>query len=151
MVQAGGRIPLPEGVSRPGGPSSEVMLYSTFAAPLISQQEAMQAVADLGVPWALGGEYNGKTVTVAAWYGCVSFGRPGNPSQLWPGAPTIRLKDGQVLDRIEYRAMWLIDYGNVVAHAAGSSATPGPEYNHAVYAIDAQTRTVLLTWFYQEH
>ena len=144
---AGGRIPLPPGVSRPDGPNVEVVLYSTFAAPLISQPEAMQLVADLGMPWAFGGQHDGATVTIAAWYGCATFAKLGNPSQPWAQARTIRLNDGQVLGRIENRAMWLLDYART-SDGGGSPAQPAAATTHTVYVIDAATRTVALTWSY---
>jgi hypothetical protein len=47
-----------------------------------------------------------------------------------------------VLDHIENRPMWILDYDNAYAH--GTQVV----FKHAAYAVDAQTRTVLKIWFY---
>jgi len=104
----------------------------------------MQLVEDLGVPFGLGGDYLGKPVTVTAAYGLGTFGHWDPVAGAWIGDLHIPLKGTDiVLDHIEHRPMWILDYGNVVAY--GSQTT----FNHAVYAVDEETRTVLLAWFYQ--
>lgn len=146
---AGARIALPKGVSRPDASSAEITLIATNLPPPISQREAMQAVADYGVPWGLGGQYQGKTVTVTAWFGLATLGRPGAAGKPWVGRRNIPLKNSDVLDHIENWPMWIIDYGNTVAYGGGTPAQPAPVYNHTVYLVDAQTRTVVEVRFYQ--
>jgi len=101
------------------------------------------------LPWGLGGQFQGKTVTVAAWYGLGTVGHPGDAGKPWLGRRNIPLKDGTLLDHIQHRPMWIIDYGNMVAYGAGAPKKPAPVYNHTVYLVDAQTRTVLEVRFYQ--
>lgn len=130
-------IPLP--VSTPGG----LTLIQTGKAPSFSQQEAMQIVHDFGIPFALGGDWEGLQVTVSAAYGLGTFGHPGPSSMPWVGLQHVPLKGTDVvLDHIENRPMWILDYGNV--RAGGSRA----EFRHAVYAVDEETRSVLTIWFY---
>jgi hypothetical protein len=124
--------------------SGELTLTPDPNAPVFSQQEAMQVVSNFGIPFALGGAYQGQVVSLAASYGIGTFGHPGGPGQPWIGDVNIPLKGtSTVLDHIENRPMWILDYGNIVAY--GSQAT----FNHAVYAVDIQTRSVLKIWFYQ--
>ena len=62
----------------------------------------------------------------------------------WVGDQNIPIKGTNiVLNHIEPRPRWIIDYGNVTAY--GSQA----EFNHAVYAVDVESKSVLKIWFYQ--
>ncbi len=127
----------------PASTSGELTLIRTEKAPAFSQQEAMQIVHDFGIPFALGGEWEGLQVTVSATYGIGTFGRPGGPGLPWLGDRNVPLKGTDVvLDHIENRPMWILDYDNV--RAGGSRA----EFRHAVYAVDEETRSVLKIWFY---
>jgi hypothetical protein len=111
--------------------------------PAFSRQEAMQIVSDLGVSFGLGGEYEGQAVSIASTYGLGTLGHPGGPGQPWMGDRYFPLKGtNTVLDHIENRPMWILDYGHIKAY--GSQAT----FNHAVYTVDIQTRSVLTIWFY---
>ncbi len=119
------------------------------APPLISQAEAMEAVSRLGVPWGNGGEWEGRTVTVAATYGLVTAGGPGEGGKPWVGLRNLPLPDGTTLDHIEGRPMWIIDYGNTYFVGAGCpECTPPPDYDHSVYLIDAATASVWVAWGY---
>ena len=60
----------------------------------------------------------------------------------WIGHRNIALPTGEVLDHIENRPVWIIDYGNTIGY--GSQAT----FNHTVYAVDHLTGGVMLIWFY---
>ncbi len=123
--------------------SGELTLIVTEKAPAFSQQEAMQIVHDFGIPFALGGDWEGLQVTVSATYGIGTFGRPGSPGLPWLGNRHAPLKGTDVvLDHIENRPMWILDYGNV--RVGGSRA----EFRHAVYAVDEETRSVLKIWAY---
>ncbi|HUZ02869.1 MAG TPA: hypothetical protein VMU89_21215 [Thermomicrobiaceae bacterium] len=131
-------------IALPASQSGDLTLVRTTRSPTFSQQAAMQLVEDLGVPFGLGGDYLGKPVTVTAAYGLGTFGHWDPVAGAWIGDLHIPLKGTDiVLDHIEHRPMWILDYGNVVAY--GSQTT----FNHAVYAVDEETRTVLLAWFYQ--
>lgn len=130
-------IPLPSSTS--GG----LTLVQTDKVPAFSQEEAMQIVHDLGIPFAFGGDWEGLQVTVSATYGIGTLGHPGPPSMPWVGDRYFPLPGTDVvLDHIENRPMWILDYGNV--RAGGSQA----EFRHAVYAVDEETRSVLKIWFY---
>ena len=139
-------LPLP---GNPHDPDRGTLLR-TSAPPLISRQEALHLIHNGGAPWALGGQYEGETVTIRAEYGLVTLGRPGEHGRDWLGDRNIPLPTGEVLDHIERRPMWIVDYGNVIAYGSGCPRCPPPIFNHIVYAVDAQTRAVLLSWFYKD-
>lgn len=141
----GERIPLPTDFSTQNSSGSPVSLIRTADPPLISQREAMEVVAEQ-FPWGLGGEYEGKPVSVQGWYGIGTIGSPG-PTGWWAGDRNIPLPNGEVLDHVENRSMWLLAYDNVPG-IMGSQALYGPPppiYHHNVYAVDAQTRSII--WF----
>ncbi len=141
----GERIPLPADFSTKNSSGAPVRLIRTADPPLISQREAMEVVAER-FPWGLGGKYEGKPVSVQGWYGIGTIGSPG-PKGWWAGDRNMPLPDGQVLDHIEGRSMWLLAYGNVPG-IMGSQALYGPPppiYHHNVYAVDARTRSII--WF----
>jgi len=142
------------------------MLYTSHP-PLISQQEAMQIVADRGVPWARGGQWQGKPVTIDTTYGLATLGQPGDTTGLhkgdnmpligecagWIGLCGLQVQPchngacintGKVLGRLVNRPIWLLDYGNI--SAVGSK---GPPNNHAVYIVDATEKFVLLIISYR--
>jgi TolB protein len=106
----------------------------TDQPPLISQEDALQAIDDFGIPWALGGEWEGKPVTIGARYGLATI----VDGSTWP------LPDGTQLQDLEQRPMWIVDYGNVqgVIPSIAPGTTPPPPANHAVYGVDAETRVV---------
>ncbi|MCG8349501.1 MAG: hypothetical protein MI924_17180 [Chloroflexales bacterium] len=147
-------------------------LRFTNATPLITQQEAMQVVRDLGVVWGLGGDFQGKPVTIRALYGQLTLGQPGDTSGLhtgdnrqlsaecvgWVGPCNVPINrciegncqdTGRVITRIENRLYWIIDYGNTIMYQGGCPMCPEQEpYNHTVYAVDAQEKFVLMVWGY---
>lgn len=110
-------IELPFNLATRNHTQERVILIGPDGPPLVSQEEAMQTIAQ-DFPWGLGGEWEGKTVTIDAWYGIGTIG-----------------------SEIQERAMWLIDYGNVqgIIGAGCPGCPPPPVYNHNAYAIDAQT------------
>lgn len=133
-----------EVIALPSSESGELTLVRTDKLATFSEQEAMQIVHDSGVPFGLGGEWLGRPVTVSAAYGIGTFGRPGGPGLPWLGDRHIPLKGTEViLDHIENRPMWILDYDNAYAH--GTQV----DFKHAVYAVDEETRSVLLAWFYE--
>ncbi|HMM42205.1 MAG TPA: hypothetical protein PKA95_09915 [Thermomicrobiales bacterium] len=150
-------MPAPTAIPAAGQPypdnpafaGQDLTIIRTDAPPLISQADAMDAVSRLGVPWGQGGEWEGREVTVAATYGLVTAGRPGEDGKPWVGLRNIPLPDGTTLDHIEDRPMWVIDYGNTYFVGAGCpECTPPPDYNHSVYLIDAATASVWVVWGY---
>lgn len=138
-----------EVITLPASRAGELTLVDTGATPLISQEQAMQAVADLGVPWGLGGRWQGKPVTVSAAHGLATFGRPGENGKPWVGDRNILLPNGKRLDHIEDRPMWIIDYGNTIGYGGGCPECPPAIFDHTVYAVDTQTEAVLKIWFYK--
>ena len=152
---------------------TNLSLRFTKAAPLITQQEAMQVVRDSGVVWGLGGDFQDKPVTVRALYGQLTLGRPedtlgldtGDNQQAlssecagWVGPCNVPVKrciedncqnTGKVINRIENRPYWIIDYGNtIISHSGCPTCLAQAPYNHTVYAIDAQEKFVLMVWGY---
>lgn len=143
------------------GPS--VTFRALTTAPGISQHDAQQAIDNRGVPGAFGGAVNGKQVTATAIHGVATFGHPGtrsaaNGSPLsggcvnWFGPCNLPVEQcvkgvgcsrtSAVIPRLENRPMWIIDLGNI--EFRGSHST----FNHAVYAVDDATRSVVYAWFY---
>ena len=80
------------------------------------------------------------------WYGIGTIGSPG-PDGWRAGDRHIPLPDGEVLDHIEGRPMWLLAYENVpgIIGVPALNGPPPPVYHRNVYAIDARTRSIL--WF----
>jgi hypothetical protein len=125
-------------------PYKDVTLRSSTPSPSFSQQDAMQIVKAIGVPWALGGNYEGQQVNVSAHFGIGTLGHADPTEQVpWVGPQHVPIKGTDiVLDHVADRPMWILDYGNVAAY--GSQIA----YNHAVYVVDEQSRTLLITFFY---
>ncbi|HEX2915038.1 MAG TPA: hypothetical protein VH186_29865 [Chloroflexia bacterium] len=145
------------------GQGTGIKLIRTLDPPLISLQEARSAVYNRGISWALGGNLNGQAVTLTAAYGLVTIGSPTATGNGWLGPQNIPLSicttDGKcsptnaVLNHIENRPMWVLDYGNTNFPANGpacvSTPCPTPQiYNHSVYTVNAQTRAVITADFY---
>ncbi len=141
-----------------------VTLRRLAEAPLISLQEARLAVHNLGISWATGGQVNGRTVKLTAAYGLADLGGPG-PNGAWYGPRNVPIRNcddkgnctstGVVLDHIEKRPVWVLDYGNTVMEVSGPppdtckpACTPIPNNNHSVYTVDAQTKDVIVAEFY---
>jgi len=145
---------------------TNVTLRQTTLPPAISQQGAMQVVADRGVAWGLGGQVDGKTVTVTAVHGLGTIGHPGDTASLhlpqggqvaaecvnWLGpchfptqqcAKGVCAAAGPIIGRVENRPLWILDYGNT------TFVTSHSVLNHSVYAVDEVTRSVLQVWGYQ--
>lgn len=128
----------------------DIKVVKVATPPLISQEEAVQALTNL-----LGGKpfgNLGSSITMTATYGLVTEGFAG-PSG-WNGELNFHLSDGEVLDHIENRLMWVLDYGGVSVPIAGQSCsqagtcTVPPPDDHAIYLIDAATKMVLLATSY---
>lgn len=153
-------------IKLPSSSSIGLKLVSTPDLPLISLDSAKQAVYNLGISWAKGGQVNGKTVILSATYGLATFGGLAKDGKTWVGAVNFPVRNcndagvctdtGQVLDHIENRLMWILDYGNTIMLAGGPApnscqpvaCTPFPDFDHSVYAVDAQTKDVIRIWFY---
>lgn len=134
-------------IAVPGAAADSLTLMQAAQPATMSEADALQAVANFGIPWAHGGEYDGQTVAMQAYYGLATFGKPG-PNGTWIGPVHQSLPNGAVLDHIANRPMWIINYGNIVTtiHNAGGTIVT----NHAVYAVDVATRTVLRVWAYHD-
>jgi hypothetical protein len=128
--------------------ANAVTLVRTDGLPIITQEQAMQVVTDIGVPWGKGGTWEKGPVNVHALYGLATFGGRGSGG-IWQGERNIPLPSGEILDHIELRPMWIIDYGNTTFAAGGCPECPEPpDYNHSVYAVDAETAKVWIVWGY---
>lgn len=132
---------------------SNLIMRRAGKASLLSENDALQAVSNMGVPFVKGGQYLGKTVTIKSYYGLVTIGSPNSKGE-WVGGPVnIPLQTcsasnqctptGKVLDRIENRPMWLLDYGNVAFKTSGIAGPPY-HHNHSAYLVDEETKKVLL-------
>jgi hypothetical protein len=143
------QIPIPAEIANHNTTGEPVTLRSVSEPPLITQQQAMEIVAK-DFPWGHGGTWEGKEVTVQARYGLGSIGYEG--AHGWLGDLHIPLPSGQVLDHIENRPMWLLAYSNVpgiIASACWGCAPP-PVYTHDVYAVDAQSQSIIWLASYPE-
>ena len=136
--------PLPDGFANHNSGGDHVSIVSVTDPPRMTLELAMSVVAQQ-VPWGSGGSFNGKSVTVQAWYGSVSIGNPG-PNATWGGPANIPLPSGEILPNLrDRRLMWLIDYGNVpgIVSSVCSGCAPPPVYDHDVYAVDVETGSVI--------
>ncbi len=160
-------IPPGQVISLPSSERGDLTLVSTNLPPTISQETAMRAVYNLGLTFALGGQVvNGKSVTLQATFGLATFGKLANDGKNWEGNVNIPIQTctsdgkcrttGQILDHIENRPMWILDYGNTIwpgsarpSDTCGKSPCPTPvTYNHSVYAVDAITGVPMFAWPY---
>lgn len=135
-------IPIPDEIANHNTTGEPVTLRSVSEPPLITQQQAIAIVA-ADFPWGHGGTWEGKPVTVRAWYGLGTIGYSG--AHGWLGSVNIPLPSGQILDHIENRQLWLLAYSNVpgiIASTCAGCADP-PVYTHDVYAVDAQSRSII--------
>lgn len=132
-------------ISGPTFEEQNIKLVAVADPPLISMEEAMQIISEAGVSWGLGGEWEGKPVTVTGYYGLATFGYQGPGG--WLGVVNIPLPDGSKLDHIEDRPMWIITYSNTPFVASGCpDCPPPPDYNNTIYTVDAQTRQLWFVW-----
>ncbi len=144
----------------------------TDQAPLITQQEAQQIAFDASYPYAFGGNYEGREITVNAVYGLLSHGFPGDTSGLhlgddvtpltgpcagWVGPCNIPVKTcrdgvckdtGKTIPRIEQRPYWLLDYEGFHFERQACPDCPIQVFNHAVLVVDAQDKFVLMGFPY---
>jgi hypothetical protein len=144
------KITVPANIASQNTAGDPVMLRAASDPPLISQQQAMAIIAQQ-FPWGLAGNWDGNQVTVQSWYGLGSIGQAGARGG-WLGPLHIPLSTGQTIDHIENRPMWLLAYSNVpgmIASVCPGCASP-PVYTHDVYAVDAQTQSLLWWASYPE-
>lgn len=146
---------------------------STSIPSALSQIEALQVVHNAGIPWALGGLYNNKTVTITSIYGLATLGFAGDTSNIytaqgthpsgncanWFGPCDFPISScnlgkcvdtGRVIDRFENRPMWIIDYGNTLWQNGGSGSA-APASNHTVYLVDVAEKVAIVAWGYQSN
>lgn len=143
-------VPIGGLISLTSAAPGELSLRRTGEAPLITEQQAKQAIANIGVPWAMQADWDGGKVMVQATYGVGTFGQPGVNGAPWIGDRNIPLPNGDLLDHVDGRPMWIIDYEGPKAYGAGCPGCPPDEYNHTVYAVDGQSVGVLKIWFYND-
>lgn len=134
-----------------------IKVIRVAATPLVSQDVAVKALTNFvgGLPYAT----DNNSVTISATYGLVTQGQR-LPNGTWEGEQNIRVANctvagkctptGQVLDHIENRLMWVIDFGGVsvssssqICNQGGTCTVPAP-HRHAVYLIDATTLQVIM-------
>ncbi len=139
--------------------SGLVKIKRTLSLPRLNQEQAMRAVRS---PYAMGGIIKGQKIYITATFGLVTHGELGKDGKTWAGYQNIQLlncsspapKDckpnGKVLDHIEDRPMWVLDYKNLPSGGAGSPNNPPPVYNHTVYVVDDETGVNIFSWGYSE-
>jgi len=136
--------PMPRFVSLPPQLAPfNVTLVATDGAPLLSQEQAMKIVT-ANVPMQACGTYQGKPITVQAWYGYATIGRP--TAMGWDQYTRIPLPNGGLApDHVDNRLVWVLDYGNVpgVIPSICYRCPPPPVTDHNVYAVDAQYRVIV--------
>lgn len=128
-------------------PEVGVTVVRAADVPLISQDMALQILVKQigGMPFGYGEA--GNTVTLDATYGLVTEGSPSSAG--WMGHRNLPLKDGEVLDHIENRSMWVLEFRGVDVMSSDQSCTqaktctPHP-LNHALYLIDAKAMQVTI-------
>ncbi|MBN9392593.1 MAG: hypothetical protein J0I20_31450 [Chloroflexi bacterium] len=146
-------------------------IVATDEPPVLSETEAFQVVQNAGIPWAFGGFYKDRRVSVSPIYGLATLGFAGDTSNIytskgthptgacanWIGPcnfPILKcnlgkcLDTGRVIERFENRPVWIIDYGNILWQNGGTGSV-APASNHAVYLIDALEKAFIVAWGYQ--
>lgn len=122
------------------GANVDLTLVRMAELPLLTQEQAIRSIHDLGVPFALSKDWLGQDVTITATYGLATFGYRSHEGAEWVGFRSALLSTGELLDHVERRPMWIIEY-NVVFNE-------DPLLSHTAYAVDALTSTVLWAWGY---
>ncbi len=125
-------------------------LRRTNTAAQLSLDEALGAIKG---SWQKGGQFDGKLITVTATFGLATFGKPGADGKWigFTGVPEFTCtgirqctRTGKMLDHIENRPMWVLDYKNLTFYGSGAT------YNHTVYSVDDKTGLMLYGWTYNE-
>ena len=158
-VAVGENIPLPF------GNRLSIKMFRTIDPPLISLEQAKKAIYNEGLDFSVTGILNGKVVTLDAAYGLVTLGtkNTGGNKQGWLGPQNIPVPScdssgkcnptDAILNHVENRPMWVLDFGNTDFPAAGvpctSNPCPTPQiFNHSVYTVDAISGAVFTAEFY---
>jgi hypothetical protein len=123
-------------------------LSAVSSEPVFVLSDALAAVATLSPPWRLDTGPDGRPSTLTAAHGLATFGWLGSDGG-WRGLRRVPLPDGTILDHIDGRPMWILDFGNVHADPGGNPTTPIPTPNHAVFAVDDQAGAVIAVWTYR--
>jgi hypothetical protein len=140
-------IPLPAQLSTTG----DVVVRRSAQPAKLSLDEVLGAIDN---PWARGGKAdNGLAITVNITFGLVTVGHRGSDGQ-WYGLANIAefsctavrqcTKTGKLLDHVENRPIWVLDYKNLITFGTGTS------YNHTVYLVDDATGQFFYLWGYNE-
>ncbi len=123
-------------VPLPSSKYSDLTLVRTGTAPTISSTEALDIVRNsITAP---------LTDQISSSFGLATFGTR-DTRGIWVGDQNVRLPNGEIIDHIENRPMWIIDVGGVEGAVGGPTTRP---YNHVVFAVDAMTRGVVFVWSY---
>ncbi|HUG15745.1 MAG TPA: hypothetical protein VMM78_12110 [Thermomicrobiales bacterium] len=132
---------LPSGISHDNAAGVQISLTVVLDDPqLMTVGDALAVAVDHGYDWSYGDRIDGSLVTIQTWHGLVSI-----------SSISAQLNTGEILQRIEDREAWVIDFGNVPGIiGAGCPGCPAPpEYNHSFIVIDARTGSVLLSSSYR--
>ena len=151
--------------------SSLIFKKSSLVSQL-SQAVVLKEMRAQGVVWAGTTEYAGKQITSSSAFGLATFGRAADASSVsnadascagWIGlcnVPEQICKDGlctftgKTITRLVDRPMWLVDFRNVTLQTSGGGCVapciPSTKVQHMVYAMDAETRSIIVAWGYTE-
>ena len=154
-----------------------LVLKKTSNPPLIGVDDAILAIKERGVDWALDGIYNGTPVEITLVQGLATFGQVGDTSNIslpdgthpqgscagWLGPCNVPVKrcangtctdTGKVIGRLENRSSWIVDYKVNTSIAAAGGATSAPKVDplkiHIVHVVDHAEKTLLMVWPYNE-
>lgn len=120
----------------PSSNYGELTLISTGTPPSITSAEAIDIVRrSVTAP---------LTDQITSTFGLATFGQRGADGR-WVGDQNVRLPDGEIVDHIENRPMWIVDVGGLEGAVGGQTTR---QYNHVVFAVDTMTRGVVLVWSY---
>lgn len=116
-------------------------LVRTDQPPVLSEADAVEVIRSYGIP--VNQQFGGRQISCIATYGIGTIGHA-VAGGFWSGAQNFPIKGtDKLLDHVENRPLWVVDCDNV--YGGGSRAI----FKHAVHVVDAQTRTLLETWFYE--
>lgn len=171
-LKAGDRLQHPALQAINRGGAQTLVMQVTDQAPVMTLQEAQQIALDTGYPYAFGGTYEGREITVTGVYGLLTHGAPGDttgiyagdgkspltgPCAGWVGLCNVPVQTcragscqdtGKRIGRIENRPYWLLDYTGFNVERQACPTCPKQIFNHGVIVVDAQDKFVLMGYPY---
>jgi hypothetical protein len=123
-------------ISLPSSKFGQLTLVRSGSSPPISSADALQIVR--------GSIAGPLTDQITSTFGLATFGHRDAEGR-WVGDMNVRLANGEIIDHIENRPMWIVDVAGIEGAVGGEPTEP---YNHVVFAVDIGSRGVVFVWSY---